>query len=400
MTQPQQQQQRPPPPPLDALQGIMNGLLALLGSILSDPSRRKDINQRYAIQKLFPDANSRYHDALDKLEDDLAKAKAIMRRDLAALRAEKRKEAEAKEKKAQGLSISPEITKLALPETSPSSTIKLEKQDSAPETKPEEQPAKEPSPAPIPPPTASLPVSPKDKPEPETINPEENDASNAMETFDIDDLFGDPGDNENENENTVNSIDMTDFHSPSHDVPLLPGLESYANMPDTSLPESSGAGIQAGTSSAMENDNGGLDFSMLGIPETSVAENSNAGLGIDGLDGAEHGIMKETGTLQDGNLGNPNEASGLDVSGDVMDGLDVANLTEEEQKKQGQQQGSMEDDFWADLKTGDENTFGDDGGMGDADNSFADLIGFNDDDQLDTGDGGGDDMFSWALDDN
>lgn len=322
-----------------------------------------------------------------------------MRRDLAALRAEQRKEAEAKEKKAQGLSISPEVAKSTLPEPTSSSTpIELEKQDSAPETKSEEQPAKEPSPAPIPP-TEPTPVSPKAQPEPETVNLEENDASNGMETFDIDDLFGDPGDNDNENENTVNSIDMTDFHSPSHDVPLLPGLESYANMPDTSLPEASGADIQAGTSSAMENDNGGLDFSMLGIPETSVADSSNAGLGIDGLDGADRGSLKETSTLEDGSLANLNEASGLDVSGDVMDGLEGVNLTEEEQKKQGQQ-GGMDDDFWADLKTGDDNTFGDDGGMGDADNSFADLIGFNDDDQLDTGDGGGDDLFNWALDDN
>ncbi|TID18502.1 gb [Venturia nashicola] len=354
--------------------------LAVLGGILSDPNRRKEVNQRYAIQKLFPDASSRFHDALDKLEDDLAKAKAIMRRDLAALRAEKRKEAEAKEKKAQGLSISPEITKSASPETTSSTTVKVEPQDSAPETKSEEQTAKEPSPAPIPPPSEPIPASPNDKPEAETetTNLEENDASNAMDTFDIDDLFGDPGDNDNENENTVNSIDMTDFHSPSNDVPLLAGLESYANMPDTSLPESSGAGIPAGTSSAMENDNGGLDFSMLGIPETNVADDSNAGLGIDGLDGTDHGTMKE--------------ANGLEVSGDGLDGLGVVNLTEEEQKKQS----GMDDAFWADLKTGDDNTFGDDGGMGDADNSFADLIGFNDDEQLDTGD----DPFNWALDDN
>lgn len=369
--------------------------LALLGSILSDPNRRKDINQRYAIQKLFPDANSRYHDALDKLEDDLFKAKAIMRRDLAALRAEKRKEAEAKERKAAGLSISPEITKSALPEQTPSTSIKMEKQDSAPETKPEEQPAKEPSPAPIIPPTEPIPVSPKSKPEPETINLEENDTSNAMEPFDMDDLFGDPGDNDNENENTVNSIDMTDFHSPSHDVPLLPGLESYANMPDTSHPESSGAGIQAGTSSTMENDNGGLDFSMLGIPET---DNSNAGLGIGGLDGTDHSTLKETSTLDGTNLGNLNEASGLGVSGTGLDGLGVVNLTDEEQKKQ-EQQGGLDDDFWGDLKTGDENTFGDDGGMDEADNSFADLIGFNDDDTGGIGDGDND-MFSWAIDDN
>lgn len=80
---------------------------------------------------------------------------------------------------------------------------------------------------------------------------------------------------------------------------------------------------------------------------------------------------------------------------------EIVNLTEEEQKKQGQQGGGMDDDFWADLKTGDDNAFGDDGGMGDADNSFADLIGFNDDENLDTGDGGGDiDLFSWTLDDN
>lgn len=393
---------------MDAMKQLMTAnelQLALLGSILSDPNRRKDINQRYAIQKLFPDANSRYHDALDKLEDDLAKAKAIMRRDLAALRADKRKEAEAKEKKAQGLSISPEITKSALPEEIPTTSIKLEKQDSAPETKPEEPPAKEPSPAPVPP-AEPVPVSPKSKAEPETINLEEHDTSNAMETFDIDDLFGDPGDNDNENENTVNSIDMTDFHSPSHDVPLLAGLESYATMPDTSLPESSGADIQAGTSSAMENDNGGLDFSMLGIPETSVADNSNAGLGIGGLEGADHGTLKEASTLEGQDDSLLKESSALDGQNyDVLNeasGLEeIVNLTEEEQKKQGQQGGGMDDDFWADLKTGDDNAFGDDGGMGDADNSFADLIGFNDDENLDTGDGGGDiDLFSWTLDDN
>ncbi|QDS75889.1 hypothetical protein FKW77_002158 [Venturia effusa] len=397
-------QQRPSPPPLEALQGIMNGLLALLGGILSDPNRRRDIGQRYAIQKLFPDANSRFHDALDKLEDDLARAKAIMRRDLAALRAEKRKEAEAKEKKAQGLSMSPEITKSTLPEQTPTASIKLEKQDSLPETKPEEAPTKEASPAPVPP-TEPKPDSPKANAEPETINLEENDASNEMNTFDIDDLFGDPGDNDNENENTVNSIDMTDFHSPSHDVQLLPGLESYANMPDTSLPESSGADTQAGTSSAMENDNGGLDFSMLGIPEADVADTSNAGLGIGGLDGADHSTLKEADSQEgqgDSALKDTGALDGASYSGlnDANGPEDTVDLTEEEQKKQGQQSG-VDDDFWASLKTGEDNAFGDDAGMGDADNSFADLIGFNDDENLDTGDGGEDiDMFSGWLDDN
>jgi hypothetical protein len=326
--------------------------LHLLGSVVSDPNRRKDINQRYAIQKLFPDANSRYHDALDKLEDDLFRAKAIMRRDLAALRAEKRKEAKAKEKKAAGLSISPEITKSALPQASAAAAIKMEKQDSTPGVKPE-PPTKEPSPVPILTTEPDIPISRKTKPE--SINLED-ETSNEMSTFDIDDLFGDPGDGENENENTVNSIDMTDFHSPSHDVPLLPGLESYANMPDTSLPESSGPDIQAGTSSAMENDNGGLDFSMLGIPEAGA--DSTAGLGIGGFD--------ET---------------------DEVDGM-----TEEEQKRKEPQD---QDDFWNDLQTEDDNGFVDDGGMGEADNSFADLIGFDD---LDTGGGEGDvETFDWML---
>jgi hypothetical protein len=325
--------------------------LHLLGSVVSDPNRRKDLNQRYAIQKLFPDANSRYHDALDKLEDDLVKAKAVMRRDLAALRADKRKAAEAEAKKAAGLSISPEITKSTIPEAA-SSAIKMEKQDSNTDIKPD-LPTKEPSPPPIPTTEpADIPISPKAK-DPESINLEE-EGSNEMGAFDMDDLFGDPGDGDGENETTVNSIDMTEFHSPSHDVPLLPGLESYANMPDSSLPESSGPSIQAGTTGTMENDNGGLDFSMLGIPEGGA--DTAEGLGIGGLDGTNE-------------------------------------ITEEEQKRKEQQD---QDDFWNDLQTGDDAGFGgEDGGMGEADNSFADLIGF---DELDTGGGDGDaETFDWMI---
>lgn len=301
------------------------------------------MNQRYGIQKLFPDANSRYHDALDKLEDDLFRAKALMRRDLAALRAEKRKEAEAKEKAALGLSISPEMAKSTIPEAA---APKMEKQESADGINPLLA-EKEDSPEPIPTTEApDVPVSPKTKPE--DVADADDGSTNDVNSFDIDDLFGDPGDGENENENTVNSIDMTDFPSPSHDVPLLPDLESYANMPDTSLPGSSGPG-DAPTSGAMENDNGGLDFSMLGIPESGTS-----------------GDIEVTNTF----------------------GLDGAN--DDGQKRKDQQD---PDDFWNDLQTGDDTGFGDDGGMGEADNSFADLIRF---DELDAGGGDeGGETFDW-----
>jgi hypothetical protein len=270
-----------------------------------------------------------------------------MRRDLAALRAEKRKEAEAKEKAALGLSISPEMAKSTIPEAV---APKMEKQESADGINPFLS-EKETSPEPIP--TTEAPdVPPSPKTKPEDITDADDGSANDVNSFDIDDLFGDPGDGENEHENTVNSIDMAGF--PSHDDgPLLSGLTDYANMPDTSLPESTGPG-DAPTSSAMENDNGGLDFSMLGIPGS----------------------------------GTSNDLSAPNTFG--LDGANDEGATDDSQRPKDQQD---PDDFWAVLHTGDDTGFGDDGGMGEADNSFADLIRF---DELDGGGGDeGGEIFDW-----
>jgi hypothetical protein len=96
------------------------------------------------------------------------------------------------------------------------------------------------------------------------LAPKTPTTADGMKDMDFESMFGDLA-GDSPNNDTVNSIDMNDFPDTNADVSsLLPGLENYAAMPDTTMPETT---MPETTTDNTTNLDSGLDFSMPPIPD-------------------------------------------------------------------------------------------------------------------------------------
>jgi hypothetical protein len=113
--------------------------------------------------------------------------------------------------------------------------------------------------APLPTTVAEDPPVTEEEPPPKTPT-----TAGGMKDTDFESIFGDLAGDASPNNDTVNSIDMNDFPDTNADVSsLLPGLENYAAMPDTTMPETT---MPETTTDNTTNLDAGLDFSMLPMP--------------------------------------------------------------------------------------------------------------------------------------
>jgi hypothetical protein len=263
----------------------MNLLLTVIGQSLNHPGRLRDPQQRVKMQNVLPTANLRFHEALDRMEEDIVMAQNIMKRDLALHRVMvKRKAEEAlkppeppKKVKPDGLvkkepdvvmkdapvenksptKKAPEVKAPPQPQAAPAKTrimepVQPKKEVVPPKPKPTPQPApvapmapmvapQAPVQAPIVPPSVpaeSIPA-PKKEPEPEP----EPEPPGDLNDLDFSEFFGDDlaevqaGDDAPMGND--NPVDLGDFGNADADVSsLLPGLGEYANIPDdTAMPD-------------------------------------------------------------------------------------------------------------------------------------------------------------------
>lgn len=232
--------QAPAPHPVENLQAMMNLVLITSGrymkTVKQNPS--ESAKMQFQLKRAVAAGSERFHDSLDELENEIRMAQAVMRRDLAQMRAErKQKEQAAKEKEAEKVRQS-------------STLPKKEDVDAPPPP-----PAKSPTPPPIKPepaastapvkvePVAEKSPSPKPASPPADVAMENADALNAApeSEFDFDAMFGDSvmdtsGDGGHDS-GELNLVDGDDLGFTLDDQPdqpdLLRGLEDFAKGDDT-----------------------------------------------------------------------------------------------------------------------------------------------------------------------
>ena len=83
-----------PKPALNRLEETLNNVFLHFGSVFNDPSNKHPLNMTYhrmRLEKEIPRALENWHDAFDDLENEIVRARAILRRDVAIHQAEKQK---------------------------------------------------------------------------------------------------------------------------------------------------------------------------------------------------------------------------------------------------------------------------------------------------------------------
>jgi hypothetical protein len=265
-----------------------------------------DVRQRehQMLKRTVEAANERFHDSLDELEVEIRTAQAVLRRDIALIKADRKKrEAAVKEKEAEKARQAAESSArqpTPLPKEAPTEApkeLKREQSPAAPSpTKPEAY-----APAPIPASVSKPPTPPaeptelkremEDKapaPAPATAEPppsappapsSDNDAkmenvedlgdTNGGDDFDFDALFNDAvmdtGDDQDVKMDDGPDLDFTlDEPAPSQ---LLAGLEDFAKGSDDD---------QGGQSNNNNNNNGNadVDITMTDLPEMAKPQSS------------------------------------------------------------------------------------------------------------------------------
>jgi hypothetical protein len=125
-------------------------------------------------------------------------------------------------------------------------------------------------------PTALLPVTTAEAPLTTAAEaaPNTPTSGDGMKDTDFESMFGDLAGEMSPNNDTVNSIDMNDFPDTNADVSsLVPGLENYASMPDTTLPDTSVPEATTDSATALD---ASLDFSMPLMPgQDSISQDVN-----------------------------------------------------------------------------------------------------------------------------
>ncbi|KAF1951161.1 hypothetical protein CC80DRAFT_496208 [Byssothecium circinans] len=265
---------------LDNLQAMMNMVLISSGSYIKAHQAGQNLtNAQSNLKRSVNVASERFHDSLDELEIQILQAQTVLRRDLALMRADRKKrEAAAKEKEAERARLAAESTaKKSAPviqkvEPLKPTTPVLVKTE--PPVKRSTSPAPPPEPAAptqkvedVPPPIASVAPVPEDAP----VQNADTDMAPQDTEFDFDALFGESMDtsggdgdqgelNLDDNHGDLNldasgpDLNFTlDDSGPS----LLRGLEDFAA-------KSSDDGAAQNTSTNMD-----LDFPMSNLPDAT-----------------------------------------------------------------------------------------------------------------------------------
>ena len=253
---------------------------------MNDPGKRKDPAVRVQLAGVIPQATHRFHEALDKLEDELTKARAVMRRDLGALQTTREKK-EREEKEAKEMAASKAVNGFGARPAAADAGSAMEGVVAGTDANALAKNAMQKGPA-----NGNAASKPTERPnqsggtasqQPEATMALATDAGQAPMmnlAATSDDLFGD-----NLLSTTQGDIDFDSmFHytdGPGDDnealagdgelgeldgMGLLRGLENYAAMPD--------GGDADGTANpepgeAMD-DSGGIDFGMLDLPAAPV----------------------------------------------------------------------------------------------------------------------------------
>ncbi|EDU43115.1 conserved hypothetical protein [Pyrenophora tritici-repentis Pt-1C-BFP] len=238
------------------------------------------------LQHIVPNATERFHDALDELENEVRLAQAVIRRDMALLKQDrKKKEAAAKQQEVEKARLAAETR--AAPAVQEVALVKVEKTvtPAPPEPvvmqeAPEPAKAKEPEPEPeaavkrevedtkAPPPPIETSIEPPKDPlfdaTPTTGNHQESE-------FDFDAMFGDHMDETSDN-NAHDMMDTTDdIHfnlDDGNDEPsLLRGLEDFAK--------------DSVDDNANQTSNMDIDFTMPDLPGLNLSTDSKTNMNTD-----------------------------------------------------------------------------------------------------------------------
>lgn len=267
---------------LESMQAMLNGALLEIGHSMKNPQRPKLTFP--STQGLFgPKHNNisisasseRFHHCLDEIEQELSRAKAILRRDLAVQREEREKREKAEQERAAEAEKKMAAEKKAAPASvsAPAATQRQEQQqkdiemaDAAPAAAINNSKPAADAPSvvahthlPPRPPAIQTTTSDAAQPAPATATTDDlfgrTPTTAGMNTTDFDSMFEDFA-NSNENDNSGGDTSMGgDGVSDEFDFALLPGLESYANSDGNKAASSSG-----------NKDNGAapeIDFSVL-----------------------------------------------------------------------------------------------------------------------------------------
>ncbi|KAF2689250.1 hypothetical protein K458DRAFT_427458 [Lentithecium fluviatile CBS 122367] len=260
----QQDVQNPPSSThsLDNLQAMMNLVLISSGHYLTAPKGVDEALQQLKLKKSVVVANERFHDSLDVLEAEIRQAQTVLRRDLALLKADRKKrEAAAKEKEAEKARLAAEssMKKITPPTKEESPVPPAATQSDKPATSTGEPPSLKREMEKMPP-SAPEPSAPAEDVQME--NADIDTTNNPDTDFDFDALFGESvmdsaGDDENNQEINMDTsgpdLNFTlDESAPS----LLRGLEDFAKAGD----DDNGAQSNA-------NGNLDMDFTMTDVPD-------------------------------------------------------------------------------------------------------------------------------------
>jgi hypothetical protein len=259
---------------LDTLQSMLNLIFLTSGRFIKEHQAGGGTGrQKQSFIHAIPIATERFHDALDQLENEVDLAQAVLRRDLALLKQDRKKrEAAAKQHEVErqrlaaeptsSASLKAEVPAVKDEPTTPDVSVKL---PAAPPVDTPEKPSKrEDDPSPPPPvtepastanntPAAAAAAASQPKPAPES-EPE----ADSQPDFDFDFEFGDAMDTSGNNDDQGDAMDTSgdiDFNLDEGPSSLLPGLEDFAK---------SGDGDNAG-SNDMD-----IDFSMGDLPDASA----------------------------------------------------------------------------------------------------------------------------------
>lgn len=252
---------------LDTLQSTLNTVFLSSGRFIKEHQSGGGTGRmRLDMQRCVPGATARFQDSLDQLENEVRIAQAVLRRDLALLKQDRKRKLEAAAKQQEA-----EKARLAAQSRNTSSGGKVEEtradktnppvQTELPlEKEPEKQNGLEESlkkeeghvPAPID--TTTAPTEERDPlfdGTPTTANPTENE-------FDFDAMFGDSMDTSGDNQqndmmDTSNDLGFDFDEGPS----LLRGLEDFANSGDDK------------TNTAQNPTNTDIDIAMPDLPDTT-----------------------------------------------------------------------------------------------------------------------------------
>jgi hypothetical protein len=271
---------------LDTLQSMLNLIFLTSGRFIKEHQAGGGTGrQKQSFIHAIPIATERFHDALDQLENEVSLAQAVLRRDLALLKQDRKKrEAAAKQHEVERQRLAAEPTssaplKAEVPAVKGEPTtpeVSIEAHDPPLADTPEKPSKREDDPSPaLPvtesasaanPPTNDTPAAatantsqPEPEPVPE-IEPQPEPEPETQPDFDFDFEFGDAMDTSGNNNDQGDVMDTSgdmDFSLDEGPSSLLPGLEDFAKSGD-------GDGDNAG-SHDMD-----IDFSMTDLPDTSA----------------------------------------------------------------------------------------------------------------------------------